>query len=335
MKKHQVALLVLLATAAAITVGCAGSSTSAPSNPTFSKLGFWSSREGSSPLYTMNLDGSSVTNVAVATDDVWGISTSADNSVLEYTSDNEVWTSNIDGSNAVQLTDNTDNDTYTYSARISPDGKKIVYAVWDNSSNISNLWIMNVDGSNSTNLTATLPSGMTSCFNGSFSADSTKVAIACFGDSIFGLYTVNIDGTQLATVMTQSAGIDTPMFTPDSKGILFVTYGAPGADLKHAAYSKLPAAYSRRPHRYGTPGIPPVQGVASVNVDGSNPIMIVTNTNNQEIFESVILNSNLYYAAWNSDLSFYQIYKANLDGTGSATVSDGTADDELGVCGDC
>lgn len=329
MKKYQVALLALLAVAAVTTVGC-GSSNSVPN---FSNMAMWSSRTvtPATPLFTMTVDGSTVTPVQAGSNPIWGLSASADFKTIVYTTNGEVWAVSPSGGTAAQLTQNSANNSSSYLSRISPNGKKIVYSVFD-STNTGSIWIMNADGSGSTNLTATLPSGMATCFVASFSADSSKIVFACEGNSAAGLFTMRTDGTQLTTVLTQSTEIDSPAFTPNGKQILFVTFGTPGAAAKHGFVH---AGFGRY-RRHLQPEIAPpvsVQGVASVNLDGSNPTMIVPATNT--IWESEVVNSNLYYITWDSTLNLYQIYKANLDGTGSASISDGTANDELGVCGRC
>jgi hypothetical protein len=142
------------------------------------------------------------------------------------------------------------------------------------------------------------------------------------------------DGTQTATVVTQSSGIDDPMFTPDDKHILYVTYGTPGAQLKHSFNADRFSSHDVRTHslslhHYGSVG-PVDRGIASINLDGSNATLIVTDT----IYEAEIFNSTLYYTLYNSSIGFDQIMKANVDGTGSVSISDGTAEDWLGLC-DC
>jgi Tol biopolymer transport system component len=330
LKKYQVALLALLAVAAATTVGCGSSS----SVPTFTKTSMLSDRTvtPATPLFTMNLNGSTVTPVQIGSSNPWGLSVSADLKTIAYVSNGEVWAVSPSSGNPTQLTQNTANSTHSFTARISPNGQKIVYPVFSNSTNAASIWIMNADGTGSTNLTSTMPTGMTNCFVASFSGDSSKIVFACHGSSTAGLYTMHTDGTQLTTVLTQSTEIDSPAFTPNGKQILFVTWGAPGAAAKHGLNRAGIGRYRQQAQPELAP--PPTnQGVASVNIDGSNPTMIVPATNT--IWESEVLNSSLYYVTMDSSVNFYQIFKANLDGTGSASISDGTADDKLAVCGGC
>jgi Tol biopolymer transport system component len=230
------------------------------------------------------------------------------------------------------LTQNTANSAFSEVARISPNGKQIVYPVYPNSTDLASLWIMNSDGTGAVNLTPTLPTGMLNCYVASFSADSSKVVFACAGSTSYGLYTVHTDGTSLTTVLTQSTEIDSPAFSPNGQQILFVTYGTPGVAAKRdQSFTRLGRGRLRG-HLQAQTGSSN-QAIASVNIDGSNPTTIVTAPN--AIWELEILNSNLYYMTEPSTVNFYQLFQANLDGTGSASISDGTADDELGICGGC
>jgi Tol biopolymer transport system component len=332
LKKHQIALLVLLSVAAAITVACGNSS-----NPVYSNMPFNSDRAvtPATALFTMSVNGSSATPVQTgSSNSLWGLSVSADFKTVTYVTGGEVWSVTPAGGTPTQLTQNAANNTYSNLSRISPNGQKIVYPVFSTSVGSGSIWIMNADGSGSTNLTPTLPTGMAVCYVASFSADSSMVVFACEGSSGFGLFTAKNDGTQLATVLTQSTPIDSPAFTANGKQILYVTYGTPGADAKLAGHHT--AFAEKIPHLQpeGTPQPPSNSGVASVNLDGSSPTLMVPATTEQ-IWESEVLNSSLYYVMYDSNVGFYQIFKANLDGSGSASISDGTADDQLGVCGGC
>jgi hypothetical protein len=175
LKKHQATLLVLLAIAIAVTVGCGNSS------PTYSNVPFMSNRtvDPATPLFTMKLDGSNVTPIPVGDVDLWFPSASANQQTLAFNLDDEVWAS-AGGATPVQITHVTDTaDASVAAVRVSPNGKKILYAVSTGSSQANfSLWIMNADGSNNVNVTP--PAGMDSCHTGSFSSDSSKIVFACF-----------------------------------------------------------------------------------------------------------------------------------------------------------
>src|SRR4051794_5273058 len=169
----------MLALATIITVGCGGGSS------TFTKLPFSSNREStpSTPLFLMNLDGSNVTPVQYTLDNLYSPSISADLKKIAFVSFPNVYVVNSDGTGQKQLTTYTDSSADSFSfvltARISPNGKKIIYSVGDGSIETFELWIMNADGTDKKNLSVTPPTGMTNCFSGSFSADSRKITFGC------------------------------------------------------------------------------------------------------------------------------------------------------------
>lgn len=333
MKKVQITLLTLVALAAAITVGCGDSHPI----PTYSKLPFVSNRtaDPATPLFLMNLDGSNVTPVPYNLEGVYSPSISADLKKVAFVSFPNVWVINSDGTGQTQLTTATDSDadgfSYIFYARISPDGKKIIYSYWDGSNEIVSVWIMNVDGTEQHNLVSPLPEGMTGCYSGSFSADSRRVVFSCYGDSADGIYLVDTDGTHQSTVVTADSFLDTPMFSPDGKKILFVGFNfVPAAVRRPSGFTHKPTFASARSaaHRQAAPGGINSQGVFSINPDGSNGVLIVPNA-----YEAEILNSILYYTIWDSEVGG-QISKSNLDGTGGVLLSDGTSDDRLDLSSD-
>jgi len=161
----------------------------------------------------------------------------------------------------------------------------------------------------------------------SFSADSAKIAFACWNADSYGLYTIKPDGTGLTTVLTQPDAIDTPVFSPDGTKILYVDHTpAPGAARSaKVKFDRTRHAHSKAGHRQAVPGIP-AGSVVSVNLDGSGATSLLSNT-----YEIVVLNSNLFFTAYDSDLGFEQIYKADLDGANAVSISDGTTYDWLDV----
>jgi Tol biopolymer transport system component len=336
LKTLQVTLLSLVALATTITAGCGSSG-----NPTFSKLPFASSRtaDPATPAFLMKLDGSNVTPVPYTLGNFYAPSVSADLKRVAFVSFPNVWVMNSDGSGSTQLTTFTDSDadqfSYIFFAKISPDGKKILYSFWDGSVDVINVWIMNADGTHNQNLTATLPTGMTGCYSGSFSADSRKVTFACYGDSGDGLYIANADGTHQTTVLgaQQNAFLDTPSFSPGGKKILFVGFGfTVGGKVKpNAKFSPKPDFASARSgtRRHAAPGVPGSRGIFSVNLDGTAAALVV-----QDAYEAEVLNSTLYYTLYDSNLQLNQIWKSNADGTSSLKLSDGTVHDWLDLSSD-
>ena len=327
MEKRQVMLLTLLTLAAALTVGCGSDSTT----PAFTKLPFSSDRQSdpATPIFLMNLDGSHVTPVAYSGESFFSPTISADLKTIAFVSGSDVWVMKSDGTGSKQLTTVGDS-SFTFTARISPNGKQILFSVADNTTETIDLRTMNVDGSGQKSVLATLPAGIDQgCYTGSFSANSRTVTFACYGTSVgFGLYSADVAGTNLKTVAEpQGAFVDTPMFSPDGKKILFVSsnFGAASASKSKFAFSHKHAFRTAAPRRAIPDGIS-LQGVFSVNLDGTGAVLVAANA-----FEAEILNSTLYYAAWDPDAEFNQIWKSNVDGTSSVKVSDATANDWLNL----
>jgi Tol biopolymer transport system component len=284
-------------------------------------------------LFLMNLDGSNVTPVQYTLDNLYSPSISADLKKIAFVSFPNVYVVNSDGTGQKQLTTYTDSSADSFSfvltARISPNGKKIIYSVGDGSIETFELWIMNADGTDKKNLSVTPPTGMTNCFSGSFSADSRKITFGCWGSSGNGIFVANADGTHQSTIVPPTnAFLDSPMFSPDGKKILFVGFGfGVGATTRqHATFSQKRTFASMRAslHSHGFPA--GTQGVFSIDLDGTGAVLVAANA-----FEAEILNSTLYYSLFDSELGFSQIWKSNLDGTAAVTVSDGTADDRLAL----
>ena len=326
MKKYQITLSVLLALATVFTVAC-GDSKTATTIPTFTKLSFLSNRtvDPATPLFVANLDGSSPAGILTNNGSwTYSPSTSADLTVLAYTSDADVWVTNTAGATPLQLTNNAASDFYTQFVKVSPDGTMLLYSLY-NTANY-HILIMKADGTGSTDLTSTPPTGMTDCYAASFSADSTKIVFSCSGSTNAGVYTMNTDGTGTATVITNTDFFDDPMFTSDGSKVLFVDYTGAEASAHRRNLKSAPHATVRSHVAHGTTQ---TYGIDSVNLDGSSLTVLVPNA-----YEGVILNSTLYYTIYDTDLDLDQIYKANVDGTGAVSISDGTSDDYLGLSND-
>jgi Tol biopolymer transport system component len=324
LKKSHIALLILLAVAAAITVGCGSSSNS------YSMLPFVSDRtvDPATHLFIMKLNGTNITPVAdnINTDFPYSPSISANHKKVVFGQFPNLWVANSDGTGQTQLTTFTDssadNDSFVYEGKISPDGKKIVYGVARQDGETYDLRIMNVDGTGDTDLTPTLPDGMQGCYTGTFSADNSRIVFACYGSNSYALFLINPDGTNQTPVYSQTDYLNTPMFSPDGKNVLFVSFANEGAARHHYLTTARHGA-----HHYGSSSFTD-QGIVSVGLDGSNPTVLVPN-----VFEAEMLNSTLYFTVEDANLNLEQIHKANADGTGAVSLSDGTADDWLGLTG--
>ena len=221
---------------------------------------------------------------------MFSLSTSADGETVAFIARPggafQLWVGKADGSGQQALTTPIDPRW----ARFSPNGKQIVYYEFS----LGHIFVINPDGTGNLDLTPTLPTGMTSCYDASVSADSTQAVFTCQSNATgtFGIYTVKMDGTAAKTVETRATFYtDYAFFTPDVKKILFI-----------GGFSK---------------GF----GVGSVNIDGTGETLLVPSSS-----ELLVLNSSLYYEPCSSPL---QIFKANLDGTKPVQISDSTNTSDL------
>jgi len=324
LKKYQITFLVLLTFAAVFTVGCGDSS----KVPTFTKLPFISTRtvDPATPLFVANLDGTNVTGIVTNSSGAYSPSISADLKVVAYSSASEIWVTDAKGSTPVQVTNNTANNFYSFYVKVSPDGSKLLYSLYDGNS--WHIRTMNPDGTGDVDLTPTLPAGMTECYSGSYSADGSKIVFTCDGQSTSGVYLMKADGSSVTTVFTDNGFLDSALLTPDGSKVIFVDYN--NGPVAAAARRNLKTFPHRAFHPQVVADSPaPFAGLVSVNPDGTGMATVAANA-----YEGIILNSNLYYTIYDSDLSLDQIYKSNLDGSSAASISDGTSDDYLAVSAD-
>ncbi len=194
-------------------------------------------------IWTMNADGSNqtqLTNPGIYQDrrPCW----SPDGTKICFSSSRsgigwfELYTMNPDGSNVTQLTsDPNTNDQPSW----SPDGTKIAFAKGDD------IWVMNPDGSGQAQLTAT-NNNESPCW----SIDGTHIAFDSQRTGKNQIYVMNPDGSNVTNLSNNGYGDLMPIYTPDSRSILFYTYGRSGVPN-------------------GTPQI------YRMNLDGSNQVDLV------------------------------------------------------------
>ena len=125
----------------------------------------------------------------------------------------ELFTMTPSGGNTTRLTNNTEAD---FSAKFSPDGRKIAFQRAD-----LHLWTMDADGSNVTQLT----SGAGTSTPGSWSPDGRQIVFQTSRDGNFEIYKMNADGSNqvnLTNNATPGANIDQfPAWSPDGSKIAF------------------------------------------------------------------------------------------------------------------
>ena len=225
-------------------------------------------------------------NVAEDSTPAW----SPDGSKIAFTSNRDgagdIYLMDADGSDVVRLTYTPARET---SPVWSPDGKKIIF----DSERDGNreLYIMNIDGSDQTRLTfnPTADAGAVS-----FSPDGKRIAFARNasneGQAAFNydIYTMNVDGSDVRQLTTDSEFDAEPIWSPDGTKILF-TSG------RERMYFK----------------------IYSVNPDGSGETKLMTNSSSGESAFSFTSDGKQIFCIGDTPekVGSNQIYLMNADGT--------------------
>jgi len=140
----------------------------------------------------------------------------------------ELWVMNADGSSQTKL---TNSPGYDGSPSFSPDKKKIVFT--STRSGNAQLYIFDLDalikGNSNPPLKKLTNSGMN--YYPAWAPDNSKIAFAALNNNVFGLYTMNIDGSGI-TKLVDLANSSTPAWSADSKKIVFVS----GVDQNQEIY---------------------------------------------------------------------------------------------------
>src|SRR2546425_436631 len=135
-----------------------------------------------------------------------------------------LWTAAPDGSGLKKLTDGTKDE---YHARLSPDGRKLVFVSELNGSR--DLWLADADGQNPVPLTDDPGSED----QPAWSPDGRQIAYAAFpreGGS-FDLWLVNVDGSGRRRLTTTPANELFPAWHPDGVHLVYVTDASGNFDL--------------------------------------------------------------------------------------------------------
>jgi len=178
-------------------------------------------------IYTIDSDGSNLarvtTGVEISEDPSWSPDGAkftfvrwpgAFFSVFSVGTVPQVWTMNIDGTDAVQL---TSGDDFSVHPDWSPDGTRIAFT---RGSQANTVWVMNADGSNQTQIS---PPGIWASFP-SWSPEGDQIAFSANGE----VWIMNVDGSDAHSVATLpgSAGgpawgpVPTPTADADLDGVL-------------------------------------------------------------------------------------------------------------------
>ena len=169
-------------------------------------------------VFTMNGDGSDQVRVTDTAADERRPSFSPGGTriaVASLRSGNwEIFTSNFDGTDPFNSTDDTEAQDYT--PAFSPDGAKIAYASFRGPN--ADIYVTDVDGSGKRRLTTT-DSGDE--FYPAFSPDGEKIVFMSDRDGDWEIYIIDADGTNETKLTDNGAGDLHPVFSPDGTKIGF------------------------------------------------------------------------------------------------------------------
>jgi Tol biopolymer transport system component len=199
--------------------------TSTPNNEKIAFTHTKSYRTGDySDIYTVNSDGTSLTNLTSETSTSVSESSPAfspDGTKIAFSStlnsseslldSTDIYVMDADGSNPRQLTNN-DDYRFQVEGSWSPDGTKIVYTCQRTGWEGYEICRVDADGSNHIRLTTSENSE-----DPTWSPDGTKIAFTASG----GIYTMNPDGSNRTLVIT---GGDQPGWSPDGTKIVYRRY---------------------------------------------------------------------------------------------------------------
>lgn len=126
------------------------------------------------------------------------------------------------GSMTPEKINTPDNFKNFINPQFSHDGKKIIYALQNNSpDNSYKVYIMNTDGSNKIELNGVISLQPFPAW----SSDNTKIVFsaAAASEPAQNLYTVNADGTNLTRLTNDKFDYQNPSFSPDGTKIVFLS----------------------------------------------------------------------------------------------------------------
>lgn len=183
------------------------------------KIMFVSNRSGNNEIYTMNLDGTNVTNLTNNPLNDIEPSWSADGTKIAFVSNrtgaNELYTMNYDGSGLLQLTTGATARTPSW----FPSQNKIVYATFRHAAT-TELETINADGTNDTRLT----NNATTDIEPTVSPDGTKIAYRGQGTSP-DIFVMNSDGTGVTQVSNNTGNDFAPSWAVDGSHLVFFNAG--------------------------------------------------------------------------------------------------------------
>lgn len=269
-------------------------------SPDGSTMYFSSDRHGGDyEIYRSDIDGfSNLERLTTLTGQDYNPRVSPDGNKIVfqnggYGSAAEIFIMDSDGSNLVQLTDNS---VYDGTPSFSPDGQTIVFSAWDDSQ-YPEIFTMNVDGSERTQLTDVPsaywqssgvfnPAGDKIYFLEGYNADNHIVMMDLDGNNWVDITPPNSFGYAEANIA----------FSPDGSKIIFYTSENQG-------------------YNNGS-------DLVIANADGSN-WNYLTNSTNGDYFSQAVFhptNDKIYYSKYVPG-TYYEIHRMDTTGENSTLVS--------------
>lgn len=169
--------------------------------------------EGDFEIFTMNRDGSGLTqlteNAALDFDPEW----SPDGERIAFQSDrdffSDIFVMNADGTEETQVTDNR---AFDRGATFSPDGERIAFV--SDQDGPTNIYAMDADGKGQVRLT---DNGVPTDSGPVFSPSGKKIAFHTNRDGNFEIYKMRTDGSNPKNLTNDPAGDFTPDWQPLKK----------------------------------------------------------------------------------------------------------------------
>lgn len=186
-------------------------------SPDGSKIAFSSNRDGNYDIYTMNADGSEVTQITFTPDGYnYDPKWSPDGTKLliqrSAGTSFDLFTINADGSNLINLAPYQFEDA---NGEWSPDGSKIVfYSLRPPSAGI---FTMNADGSNVTKV----PNTTSADTEAIWTPDGTQLLLCRFAAMNTRLVRINLDGSNPIVLTPGSGNRSYPSFSPDGSKVVY------------------------------------------------------------------------------------------------------------------
>jgi TolB protein len=181
-------------------------------------------------IFSMNSDGSTEIRLTNFPGRNGFFQISPDGSEIVFDSDKngnrQIFKMGIHGENLKQLTSDYD----CYGAFYSPDGSKILYELYDQTTSplSSDLYLMNIDGTQRTRLTYT----DNIIGRHSFSPTGQQIIFEYYSDFGYQIYTINVDGSGLNQLTDTLSNKNLfPVYSPDGNKIIFVSYNGDKSDI--------------------------------------------------------------------------------------------------------